>query len=295
MSDRTLIFRTRPARRKARATATAEALSVLSGLGVQAMPGGPLSEMPGVFWLSCPEQALEAARCRLPRLGYAQAVDLVEARVVGSTGQRGAVRLSRIYQEDEEVLRESASDRRPFALKIGGEVRQVRGYRGDGGTLSRRGLPSYDARLLVNLARGPGTRRLLDPFAGAGGILVEARAGGLSVVSADNDPFVAHGLAAIADAHFVADARALPLGPETVGAIATEPPYEAAADSAVISALAEMRRVLEPGSRVSLLAAARQADALRREAGAIGLDTVHAAAIYRKGTACAVFVWEKSA
>src|SRR6266550_7501288 len=61
--------------------ATMEALSLLRDLHVVAPAGGPLSEQGGVFWITVPVAALETINARLPRLGYTNAVDLLELEV----------------------------------------------------------------------------------------------------------------------------------------------------------------------------------------------------------------------
>ncbi len=294
---RLLVFHQRPARRRARSTATAEALALLRDLGVAAAPGGPLSERGGVFWVTLPDGALEAARVRLPRLGYSYAADVLEP-APGSAGGvvrwRGrSYRLLRLHEEDPGELREAAPDRRAFALESRGAVREVRGYRGGGGPLSRRGLPVIDARMLVNLVSTAVGASLLDPFAGAGGVILEALAGGYRALSCDIDPALRFGLRALGADHVTGDARRLPFADGSIDAAATEPPYEPEADEAVGGALREVARVLRPGGRVALLCAARQTEPLRTAAAALGLATVHEAPIDRKGTPCAVLVWQR--
>ena len=208
-----LILYLRPARNKARAVAEVEALSLLRDLAVTAPPGGPLSEQGGLFWISIPARFLPIAQERLPRLGYTFAVDHVQL-VPASTKQaqevapeagerrtrwrRKSHRLVRLYEEDTDALREQAPDRRTFLFETAeGEIRPVKGYRGDGQALSRRGLPVYDARMLVNVVFRPEGGVLLDTFAGIGGIVIEAIASGWSVVSCDIDPALRHGLAAL--------------------------------------------------------------------------------------------------
>ena len=308
MSDLLLIFYLRPARVKARAVAVMEALSLLRDLRAGAPVGGPLSEQGGVFWITVPANALETALTRLPRLGYTCAVDLLEAeegdprsveRAQGSQvrlvrWQRKLYRLVRVYEEDAEVMREKAPDRRAFLLKTGeGEVRSIRGYRGDGQPLSRRGLPVYDARVLVNLAGAGEGIRLLDPFAGIGGIVIEALAGGCIVTSADCDPALQEGLAHLGADHYVADASCLPFASETFDAIATEPPYAEQAKRTVIAALSELHRVLKQDGRLAILCAASQADDLRREAVSLGLKLFLDAPVNRKGLDVVVLVWQK--
>jgi len=170
----------------------------------------------------------------------------------------------------------------------------VTGYRGDSGPLSRRGLPVCDARLLVNLVTCADGAIFLDPFAGVGGLVLEAVASGCRAFSCDLDPALRHGLSALGARHSVANACALPFGPATVDAIAAEPPYGAQAEAAVIESLAEMHRVLKRGGRLALMCAARQAEELRHKASALGLRVFLDSPVNRKGTDCAVLAWEKA-
>ena len=306
MDEALLIFYLRPARQRARATATAEALCLLRDLSATAPAGGPLSEQGGLFWVALPAHALERARARLPLLGYTYAVDLAEPAQEHEAGEqpgarnrlvrwrRRLYRLFRHYEEDPERLRESAPDRRTFAFETeAGEVRAIRGYRGDSGSLSRRGLPVPDARMLVNLAFVGAGAAFRDPFAGVGGIVLEALAHAYGVLSCDRDTALRHGLSSLGATHLVADARRLPLGAVTVDTIATEPPYERGAEDPVVASFVEMHRVLKDGGRLAMLCAAWQVEGLRQRAASIGLISYHEAPIDRKGTECAVLAWEK--
>jgi SAM-dependent methyltransferase len=308
LDETLLIFYLWPARRKARAVALAEALSLLGDLHARASEKGPLSEQGGLFWVLLPAEHLEAARVRLPRSGYTAAVDWLEpmAEQGGRSKNTRSMpkdalqwrhcwyRRHRLFEEDAEVLREGAPDRRTFFLETpAGEVRPVTGYRGDGGVLSRRGLSVLDARLLVNLVAAEPGGLFLDPFAGAGGLVIEALASHYEVVSADWDPVLQHGLARLGARHVVADARHLPFPDETFDAIATEPPYHEEAAPLLVEALHELYRVLKRGRRLAMLCATSQADALREQAALSGLRVVLAAPIDRKGRDVVVLVWVK--
>ena len=135
-----LIFYLWPARRRARAVALAEALSLLGDLHARASEKGPLSEQGGLFWIRLPAENLEAARVRLARSGYTAAVDWLEpvSEPVGHKKRvRGAAkdalqwhhrwyRRHRLFEEDPEVVREGAPDRRTFLLETSaGDVRPV--------------------------------------------------------------------------------------------------------------------------------------------------------------------------
>jgi hypothetical protein len=200
----------------------------------------------------------------------------------------------RLYEEDPDLARALAPDRRTFLYETSrGEVRAVTGYRGSSKPLSRRGLPVYDARMLVNIVFAPALGALLDPFAGAGGIVAAAMAGGWKAVSCDVDSALRHGLLAMGAEHHVCDARALPLASESVDAIATEPPYADETAGILPASLDEMHRVLKPGGRLTMLCAAWQAQSLRDRASALGLRAYLDAVVNRKGLDVVVLAWEK--
>lgn len=297
----------RPARRKARKAAIVEALCLLRDLNPVELAGGPMSEQGGVFWIGIPGATLGPVAARFLSLGYTMAADaLVPLLTHASRGPRGegaprvttwrgrSWSLVRIYADDAEALRERAADRRLFLLETGdGVVRPIKGYRGDGRPLGRRGLPVYDARLLVNLVFAPAKGTLLDPFAGVGGVVLEAVHSGWDVVSADIDPALRHGLARLGAAHCVADVRSLPLTTGSVEAIATEPPYDQQTREMLIPAFQELHRVLKEGGRLAVLCAAWQADTFRRLGVDLGLTPYLDSPIDRKGVAVVALAWQK--
>ena len=305
--DVLLVFHLRTARCKARTVATAEALSLLRDLQAVAPAGGPLAERGGLFWITLPDDALDEAIPRFSRLGYTCAVDRLEPVIEQHSSfdraqdqtrlvrwHRKLYRLVRLHEEDTQALRESAPDRRTFLLETSdGQVRSIRGCRGDGRPSSRRGLPVYDARLLVNLVTAGAGTLLLDPFAGIGGIVIEALASGCLVTSADWDPALQAGLVQLGASHYIADARCLPFATETFDAIATEPPYHKEAQPMVVEALREMYRILKEGGRLAMLCAAGQEDSLRQEGMLLGMSWYLDSPINRKGLDVVVLVGRK--
>ncbi len=296
---RYLTLHLRASRRKARTAAVAETLSLLSGLDVIAASGGPLADQPGVAWITVAEPHLDAAIGRLRNIGYVDSIDLVLPTAEHSTHDSARMRwkgreivLRRVYEVPDESLRARAPDRRTFLLECGdGVVRPIQGYRGGRGAFERRALPVEDARLLVNLAALDGP--LLDPFAGAGGIIVEARERELETASVDIDFSLRFGLAAISHRHVVGDARHLPFADASFGAIATEPPYHPQTLEVLVRAVGEMARVMRRGGRIAMLVAARQADASRDAARRAKLALEHDFEIDRKGTAVTCLCWRR--
>jgi tRNA G10 N-methylase Trm11 len=147
--------------------------------------------------------------------------------------------------------------------------------------------------MLVNLVFRPTLGTFLDPFAGIGGIVIEALASGWKAVSCDIDSALHHGLSALGAEHHVCDARDLPLASQSVDAIATEPPYDSVAASMLPSAICEMYRVLRAGGRLGILCAGWQVDIVRHHASNLGLKSFLDSPVNRKGLDVAVLAWEK--
>lgn len=292
-----LVCSLRPARQQAKVAAALEALSLLSNYAPRALLSGPVAEKKGMFWVAVPRENVDAARALLPRLGYTVSVELAEPASGGGTVRWHGTkyRLISLYREDAAALREQAPDRREFLLpNAQGEIVAVRGYRGDGQTFGKRGLPVYDARLLVNLAGVEEGGLLLDPFGGIGGVVLSGREARARVVSVDNDPIVSVGLAALADGHVLGDARELPFEGETFDGIATEPPYDGGENNPLNASLRELSRVLKRGGRLAVLCAGWQAEGVREKAARENLTTILECPINRKGLDVSVFVWQKT-
>ncbi|HXW84769.1 MAG TPA: methyltransferase domain-containing protein [Candidatus Binataceae bacterium] len=300
VDQRLLVLRLRPSRRKARDSALAETLALVRGLGASAARGGPLSELTGIAWVTVPGQTLDAALSRLRTLGYVESVHLVTDRdeahgaAVEVTRWRGReVALVPLYHEPEQSFRERAPDRRKFLLECAdGVVRPITGYRGGSEALEHRALPVVDARLLVNLAAREG-ERLLDPFAGAGAVIIAARERGISAVSLDFDRALRFGLREFASCHVIGDARALPFADRSFDAVASEPPYHQSALQTVLLSITEAARVVRLGGRIALLAAESQASQIREAAARARLMPELDSRIDRKGTWVQVFCWTR--
>lgn len=293
-----LVLHQRPARLRARALAVAEALSVFADANAAVEPGGPLAEQSGVAWISVDAQLLSDVEARIGYLGYVEAVDVVEP---ARADDRHAVRwrkrpwhLRRIHTADPDLLRRQSPDQRTFVLGSPTDTRVVRGYRGSSAPLERRALPVIDARLLANLAaRGRAGCRLLDPFGGAGGIAVAGEEAGYMTYSADIDSEVAVGLRVLTNGrHVVADAGRLPFDGASFDGIATETPFDPAADEVVGRMLAGLVHVLRPGGVLAVMCVERQAEQLRDRLSCLRsrLDQ----AVDRKGLAVRVLVWDRS-
>lgn len=116
------------------------------------------------------------------------------------------------------------------------------------------------ARTLINLACAQRGDRVLDPFCGTGGILIEGELLGMQTIGSDFDPFMIGGsrLNARETEFFVGDATDLPFHDQAIDTVVTDFPYGQSVcirksdtmDRLYDDALAEIRRVVRPGRRV---------------------------------------------
>ena len=297
----TLVLRLRRARRKARDAAVAEVVALLRHFGGCALRGGPLSEVSGVAWVGVSESAVPYLCRRLRFLGYTETVSLVRQAedVADLRGEFEKARWKRrdivlipVYKESDVDMRKHAPDKRCFLLECGdGIVRRIEGYRGSYGDLEHRALPVEDSRLLANIVFSPNLGRFLDPFAGAGGVIIEAKKVGWETWSIDIDPTLRHGLAELSDHHLVANSIDLPFDNAFFDAIATETPYHSDASDVVRNSISEFHRVLRPGGRLAILAAAGQARILQKSADSVGLFLDIVTPINRRGTDVVCLCW----
>lgn len=158
--------------------------------------------------------------------------------------------LTEIYRQDESATTRNAPHQRVFFVEVDGEVVPAKGHR------YHRGLSPLDVKLILNISDLCGNERILDPFAGIGGIVLECIARGFETYSADIDHFLRPGLARISKGrHAVADARKLPFKDHLFDAVITEPPFNTRYRQAVMSAIPELQRIVRPNGKIVLLIA----------------------------------------
>lgn len=293
ISECVLVLQLHAARKRARAAAEAEVVTLLEGLAARRLPGGPLAEVSGVAWVGVGTAALDTLHSRLRHVGYSSLIRLAEPLGTSEDLDPGWTRarwkgvdyvLRPVFSESRSEIQRDAPDRRGFLLECGdGEVRRIVGYRGGRGPLEHRALPTYDARLVVNLLGQPAGGVMLDPFAGAGSIPMFARRAGWRTIALDRDPTLRFGLAEVAATTVVGDASSLPFLPARLDAVAAEPPYRDDALPLVREAVRETARLLKPDGRLVLLVPSSHAAALSATGSSVGLEVDLDLPIDRKG------------
>ncbi len=300
MEKQILIFRIKTSRLKARALALEEVKSFLSEVqNVEVVIGGPLSTEKGIIAAYIPKTFdVDTLSPEFPNLGYIQQVDMMvpEQRASKDTIKwKGAFySLETIYEEDKEEIRNQAPDKRRFLLPDPtGALRYVNGYRGDGTETGKRALPVEDCKFMLNLSKIKRGQKVLDPFAGAGGIVFAGVQAGLDMYSSDIDPKMQYGLRDFGSKHHVADISKLPFENAFFDSVVTEAPFDTNVTVNVANGLAEMQRVVKPSGYIVLMVADHQVEQIRNRAIALGLDVYVDQALDRKGTPVHIFGFKK--
>lgn len=173
-----LIFHVRASKRKSMDLAIIEAKLLFENLGVSFINGGPMSEKSGVFCMGITdEQNINKITDKSPRLGYTHKLDVAyfnhSANNKNGCSWKGKYYdIYNIYSEDVNFIRAKSPDMRDFIiLDHEGNNKKIKGYRGDGGITSKRGLSVADSKLLVNLVYTSQGKNFLDPFAGGAELL----------------------------------------------------------------------------------------------------------------------------
>lgn len=243
----------------------------------------------------------------MPLLGYSRALVRLDRRLgegkdrtVRARSRRGRwlvgeqrigediVLFTELWAADDEKRRQEAPHRRRFRFIHLDGVRVGRGSRGG------RRLSSCDAKFLLNLSRAAPGQRLLDPFAGIGGIVLEAVRRGIVAICGDIEEALRVGLAqASGQRAAIWDAGALPLPADCVEAIVTEPPYAPRRREAVVASMAEAVRCLRRGGHLVALMDRPLSRAVLPASAEHGLRVEHDFPVRRQGFVVRAVCWIK--
>lgn len=233
----------------------------------------------------------------MPTLGYTEALTRITREFGAGVGMRHreAQKVERwlvgeyrreddrvvhelIWRADDEARMERSPHRRPFKMRIEGAVEETLSRR------RRRRLSCCDAMVMLNLARTDPGGLIVDPFAGIGGIVIEARRMSRRVLCGDIVPRLAPGLRDVGDGlAAIWDATALPLRDGCAHAVVTEPPYADEAHADVLAAMSEIARIMAPGATAVLLIDEEMAEETIEAARDAGLALTEQYTVHRAG------------
>ncbi len=305
-----LLFSLRKSRIKAKKLAIMEAYFALYPIGGIFIKNGPLGNLKGVFSFLIPEENMAQALSILPTIGYCNKFYLLDFQTntpennsdLKNVSERDLVwkgkafRISNFYFQDKGIYEKQSVDNRKFIILQNNKEKVVYGYRGDGSEMGRRALPVEDARCMVNLSMPGRAERLLDPFAGGGGIVYSAKYINkkIKVFSVDIDPVVAPGLEFYGSNHFTGDSSRVRFPAAFFDSLVTEVPFSSNATVNIIKAINNLKGSLKKDGRIVLMSSMNQATVLKKAIGDIGFYPYISQKVNRKGTDVAIMGWIKS-
>ena len=301
-----LVCQIRQSRVKAKQWAALEMSTLLEPLGAIFITNSPIGDAQGLISYLVPKGAGDVLKEALNNCGYCHEFFMLDFTLKKQPASVGIQSinpyvwkgkkfvLTDFFTVDKETFESQSIMNRIFAVyQQDFTVKYVKGYRGDGSDAGRRALPLEDARLMVNLVSPKNIYRLLDPFAGGGGIIHAAKTidGSLHLTSADIDRIVEPGLKMYAHEHYTCDARELELE-IPVDAIVTEVPFSAAYTGIIVEALGHLTQYLTEDGRLVVMSHTDQF--LMLGSSMPELYPIFYKDIDRKGTPTTISYWTKS-
>ncbi len=304
-----LVFKIRNSRIKVKKVAIMEVYSLLKDLGSTFLSNGPLGDIKGIFSFMINEKKLEESKLALSKLGYTNKVYLLNFNnesMVNETDLKSINELIwkkkkfSIYnflEIDEEIFKNSQVHNRVFYIyDENHNVKKIKGYRGDGTDTGKRALPVEDARLMLNISMIKENDTVLDPFAGAGGIVYEARNyyKKLNIISADIDEIISPGLQRISDKHIISDIRDLYFKNESVDRIVTEVPFSINSINHILIGLINLKFILKENGSLVLMVSDKQKETIEDKLKELKMNKYFESNINRKGTDVWILAYSKS-
>lgn len=164
--------------------------------------------------------------------------------------RRGELKVEQkeIYVQNNEKRIKCSPHKRSFLIRKEGELLEAKGHK------FHRGVSPLDAKFIYNIAKINAESKVLDPFAGFAGLVLEARRRDISIIASDIDPILSPGLSQATNGKcLICDACNLPFRPGYFDAVVTEPPFKKKQFDAVIESMAELCRVVKPDGQLILL------------------------------------------
>lgn len=304
-----ILFSLRNSRIKAKRLAILEVYFALSSLNPVFIKNGPLGDVKGVFSFFIEKKKTYNLRNILKKLGYSNKFylldfdsdstennsDIVSKNELIWKGKRFTI--NNFHLQDESIYEKQSPHKRKFIiLDANNQEKELKGYRGDGSEFARRALPVEDARCLVNLSNYSMAKRLLDPFAGAGGIIYQAKYinNKIDIYSVDIDPVIAPGLRFYGSKHYTADSCDICFEKEFFDAVVTEVPFSSKSTNDILKSIKNLHNSINKNGSFVMMCSKEQALFLEEYVSNLGYYQYVSEEINRKGIDVVIMAWFKS-
>ena len=304
-----LVCSLRNPRKKAKKLAIVEVLCCLLPLKASFIVNGPLGDVKGLISFFVLKEYKDLLPSYLKNLGYCNRfyeLDFENPELESTSDihsintliwKKRKFSIQPFYKQSEEVyIKQSPHNRHFRIIGYDNEVKDVYGYRGDGSEKGRRALPVEDARCLVNLALPSKINTMIDPFAGGGGIIYQAKYinENIEVFSIDIDKSIEPGLVLYGSKHYVANSADINLDTHVFDAVITEVPFTPDALDDICNTLKNFDSYLSPHGRVVIMLSKQQVEVIKKCIKELNWYTVLSSLVNRRGMPVVVKVCVKS-
>ena len=270
---------------------------------------GPLSDVKGIVSFFVKKENWDEVQNRLKNIGYfnefyfldfdsiEQSNDTKIETINPLIWKGKKYSLKKLYIQDEKIYDTQSPHNREFKIvSFDGVEKQLTGYRGNGTEFGRRALPVEDARCLVNLSMPHNEKKIIEPFAGGGGIVYMYKYinPDIDITSIDIDETLKPGLEFYGSIHIVGSSANVHLS-EKYDAIVTEVPFSDNATEQVINSFTNLYNNLTDKGIIVLMCGKNQSkeisDCFSRD---LNSNLIFSRELNRKGTDVVIQIWTKN-
>ena len=305
-TNKILVCKLRNSRIKAKQIGIMEMLMLNYDLNVLFIKNGPLGDVKGIVSFLVSNKLFDLVLDRLKYVGYFNVFYILNfdnkqknntnIKTINPLNFKGlSYSLKTILIQDEKLYEKDSSHNRSFKIISFDKEKEVIGYRGTGKDLGRRALPVSDARCMVNLSIPFIRENVVDPFAGAGGIvyMLKKIKPSINITSIDIDKTLEPGLVYYGAKHITSDASEVTLE-EKFDAIITEVPFNKSSTNKILNSFKNIYKYLNEKGIIVLMCGIDQFD----EIGALfnrdlNINLLFFKKLNRKGTNVVIGIWTK--
>lgn len=300
----------RNSRIKSKQLGIMEFLMLMYDLDVLFIKNGPLGDVKGLTSFFVKKENWDKVVSRLKYVGYFNefyfldfdnliSLNKSNLNTINPLVWKGMkYSINNLFIQSEELYENQSPHNRPFKImSYDGFEKKIIGYRGDGSEFGRMYLlDKEDARCLVNLSMPFSEKKVIEPFAGGGGIVYMYKYinPNIDITSIDIDETLKPGLEYYGSKHIVGDSAKIRLT-ESFDAIVTEVPFSSNATNHIVDTMKNLYTNLNDKGIIVLMCGENQSE----EISNCFIDDLNSNIIFskklnRKGTDVVIQVWTKN-
>jgi len=304
-----VLCKIRGSRIKAKQIAVLEMVFLQFDNEILFLKNGPLGDIKGIISFLCPIKNLVSFKERIKFSGYCYTFYLLDfdnftqKSIPGLNsinpmvwkGKKFSVTV--FFNMDNKIFTDQSPNNRVFKIiDDNNAIKDIRGYRGDGSDMGKRALPVEDARCMVNLSQPWKNKRMIDPFAGAGGIIYQFKyivPEGI-MTSIDIDPILKPGLESYGSTHYVMNSGDAAFQENSFDSVITEVPFSENAEADIIKALKKIDACISKNGVYIIMCNQDQSEFIQQTMEELKNFKLFSSEIDRKGTDVEIQIWHKN-